>query len=152
MAISKKERAEFDAALLEARTLAALRWTCPVKPDVPPPRTIQGYSEGWDFNVHSERVWIGWSTCVSHGNTPAPKDGERHYNGSQNSRAMYSTKALALAALRYEVENLAANRLRDVDDQIRAEKANPASAARTSETDHSAPRQSALAPSGPAAP
>ena len=125
MPMTKKERAAVDAELreagvllTEARTLAALRWTSPVAPDVPPPP--HGYSEGWDFNAPSGSVWLGWSTSVSHGTGPAPKDGKHPLGGSQCGRAMYSTQVLALAALRREIERRAAVALRTIDEQLEA--------------------------------
>lgn len=121
MAMTKKERAEMDAVLREARMLGALRWTSPVARDVLPPKG-GGYTEGWDFNAYSGSVWLGWSTSVSHGNGPAPADGAAYRSrGSQNSRAMYSSKALALAALRYDTERQAANNLAKIDAMIAAE-------------------------------
>lgn len=107
-----------QAAIDRAETLAALRWTGPVERDVEVP--LRGYSEGWDYNAHSMRVWQGWSGQVVHGTGPAPKEGGRHYNGSQGSRRMYSTKAKALAAMRHEMEQQAAANLLKVDRQIAA--------------------------------
>ena len=114
MAMTKKEQAEID----RAETLAALRWTGPVEHDVGVP--LQGYSEGWDGNAHSMRVWIGWSGQVVHGAGEAPKNGERHYNGAQGSRRLFSTQAKALAAMRHEMEQKAAADLLKVDRQIAA--------------------------------
>lgn len=118
MAMTKKEQAAMQAAIDRAETLAALRWTGPVERDVGVP--LQGYSEGWDYNAHSMRVWTGWSCQVVHGQGPAPKEGERHYNGSQGARRMFSTKAKALAAMRHEMEQKAAADLLKVDRQIAA--------------------------------
>ena len=116
--MSKKEQAAMQAAIDRADTLAALRWTAPVERDVGVP--LQGYSEGWDYNAHSMRVWFGWSGQVVHGPGPAPKAGERHYNGAQYSRRMFSTQAKALAAMRHEMEQKAAADLMRVDRQISA--------------------------------
>ena len=118
MAMTKKEQEAMRAAIDRAETLAALRWTAPVARDVGIP--LQGYSEGWDYNAHSMRVWVGWSGQVVHGQGTAPKDGQRHYNGSQGSRRMFSTQALALAAMRHEMEQKAAADLLKVDRQIAA--------------------------------
>ena len=126
MAMTKKEQAAMQAAIDRADTLAALRWTGPVERDVSVP--LKGYSEGWDYNAHSQRVWVGWSGQVAHGQGPAPKDGQRHYNGSQNSRRMFSTKARALAAMRHEMEQKAAGDLMNVDRQIAAAMAADAAA------------------------
>ncbi len=124
--MTKKEKAAFDAAIKEAQLLAALRFTQPVEPDVKPPAGWkEEYSEGWDFNAYSGRVWLGWSTTVSHGTGPAPLKGERHFNGSQNSRAMYSSEALALRAMRHEMELKFAEQLRQVDESIAAASIGP---------------------------
>ena len=122
MAMTKKEKAAMDAAILRAETLAALRWTGPVLSDVMPP-SGGGYSEGWDYNAYSKRVWLGWRGCVSHGDGPAPKDGKHPYVGSQQSRCMFSTRLLALRALRHEKEKMAAAELLKIDRQIAAAEA-----------------------------
>lgn len=114
MAMTKKERAEFDAAIMRAETLAALRWTEPVARDVPIPK--DGYSAGWDFNAHSGRVWQGWSSTVSHGEGVRKPTG--YTSGSQGGRAMFSTQELALRAMRHEMEREAAQKLRHLDQSI----------------------------------
>lgn len=115
MAMTKKEQAAMQAAIDRAETLAALRWTQPVERDVGVP--LQGYSEGWDCNAHSMSVWLGWSSPVSHGNGMVPEAG-KYRSGSQGGRRMFSTKALALAAMRFEIEQKAAKDLLKVDREI----------------------------------
>ena len=117
MAMTKKEKAAMQAAIDRAELLAALRWTAPVERDVGIP--LQGYSEGWDYNAHSQRVWQGWSDRVAHGEGKAPEAG-KYRSGSQGSRRMFSTKARALAAMRHEMEQKAAADLMKVDRQIAA--------------------------------
>lgn len=117
MAMTKKEQAAMRAAIDRAETLAALRWTWPVERDVGVP--LQGYSEGWDYNAHSRRVWQGWSDRMAHGEGKAPEAG-KYRSGSQGSRRMFSTKARALAAMRHEMEQKAAADLLAVDRQIAA--------------------------------
>ena len=117
MAMTKKEQAAMQAAIDRAETLAALRWTGPVERDVCVP--LQGYSEGWDYNAHSMRVWLGWSDRVAHGDGKAPEAG-KYRSGSQGSRRMFSTQAKALAAMRHEIEQKAAADLMRVDRQIAA--------------------------------
>ncbi len=126
--MTKKERAAFDAALAEARLLGALRWTTAVERDVLP--VTGGYVSGWDWNAHSGRVWLGWSSSISHGSGPIPVGTARHMSGSQGSRRMQSTKERALAALRHEMELQFATALAAVDRQIRE-------AAPVSPTEHS---------------
>ena len=118
MAMTKKEQAAMQAAIDRAETLAALRWTGPVERDVGV--LLQGYSEGWDYNAHSMRVWLGWSDRVAHGTGPAPTGSDRFRSGSQGSRRMFSTQAKALASMRHELEQKAAADLLTVDRQIAA--------------------------------
>ena len=104
-----------QAAIDRAETLAALRWTNPVQRDVGVPK--DGYSQGWDYNAYTRRVFIGWSGVVSHGTGPAPEAGG-YRSGSQNPRRYYSTQALALAAMRHEIELKTAAELLKIDRQI----------------------------------
>jgi hypothetical protein len=120
MAMTKKEQAAMQAAIDKAETLAALRWTEPVAKDVPPPE--KGYTEGWEFNIYTKAVDPYWSSCIYHGQGPAPKDGNCYDGGRQNPRKLYSTKLLALMALRHEVEKEAATSLMRIDRLIEAEK------------------------------
>jgi hypothetical protein len=117
MAMNKKEQAAMQAAIDRAETLAALRWTNPVQRDVGVP--IDGYSQGWDYNAYTRKVFIGWSCAVSHGTGPAPEAGA-HRSGSQNPKHYYSTEALALAAMRHEIELKTAAELLKIDRQIAA--------------------------------
>jgi hypothetical protein len=119
MAMTKKDQAAMQAAIDRADTLAALRWTAPVRRDVDVPK--DGYSEGWDYNTYKQEIFMGWSGPVYHGSGPAPgKDGQRRVSGSHGSRRLYSTQALALAAMRHEIEQKAAADLLKIDRQIAA--------------------------------
>jgi hypothetical protein len=115
MAMTKKEQAAMQAAIDRAETLAALRWTNPVSPDVGIPET--GYSQGWDYNAYTGDVYLGWSGRVSHGTGAAP-EARSYLSGIQNPRRYYSTQALALAAMRHEIEIKAAGNLLKIDRQI----------------------------------
>lgn len=84
--MTKKEQAEMKSAIDRADTLAALRWTVPVRRDVDVPQ--DGYSEGWDYNAWTLMVFIGWSSSVSHGTGPAPEVGN-YRSGSQSPRRYY---------------------------------------------------------------
>ena len=117
MAMTKKEQEAMKAAIDRADTLAALRWTNPVERDVGVP--LQGYSEGWEYNTYSQSVRLCWSDRVAHGDGAAPTDG-RYRSGSQGSRRLFSTKGLALAAMRHEMEKKAAADLMNVDRNIAA--------------------------------
>ena len=116
MAMNKKEQAAMQAAIDRADLLSALRWSAPVERNVAPPDI--GYSEGWDMNAYNKSVWLGWSSSANHGTGPAPKAGGRYMSASQQCRSLYSTKAIALAALRHEVERRAAADLMNIDRQI----------------------------------
>lgn len=125
MAMTKKEQAAMQAAIDRADTLAALRWTQKVLPDVPPPGPKDSgakYSAGWIFSAYSMSVEQGWSTSVSHGHGKAPEEGQYRL-GSQGCRRLYSTQALALAAMRYEIELKTAKDLMEIDRRIAAEQA-----------------------------
>ena len=124
MTMTKKERTEMQAAKTEmqaainrAEALAALRWTAPVRPDLDVPEN--GYSKGWDYNSYSQCVFTSWSGRVSHGTGPAPTE-ENYRTGTQGARRLYSTQALALAAMRHEIELKAAADLLKIDRQIAA--------------------------------
>jgi len=110
MAMTKKEKAEFDAA----KTLAALRWTEPVKKDLPAPS--EGSITGWDFNTYSCVIAQQWSEPTSYG------DGEKRLSqwvsGRQDGKPLYSTKLLALKALRNAVEKESAIKLLSIDIKI----------------------------------
>jgi hypothetical protein len=119
MAMTKKEREQMDAAIHKAELLAALRWTAPVEKDLPPPDKCGVYSEGWDYILSTQRVYVAWSDFVSHGTGHAPINlSQRH--GSQNSIWLYSTREKALAALRHAIEKEAASKLLACDKQINA--------------------------------
>jgi len=111
MAMTKKERADMDAAIARAETLAALRWTEDVKPDLPVPEWGQ-HTDGWI--VFSDRVEEAWSESVRHGL------GRDRSHGSQRGIPLYSTRARALKALRHQTEMAAAERLRAIDIALRA--------------------------------
>lgn len=112
--MTKKEKAVYEAALLEAETLAALRWTAPVEPDVQPPSRFDDVTEGWTANLYTKSVNRGWSKAGSHG------DGIPGRHGSQRPEWLYSTQKRALEALRHMVELEAAKDLLAIDKRIKA--------------------------------
>lgn len=136
MAMTKKEKAEFDAVVAKLELTAALRWTEEVKRDLSPPTGGFGnYTYGWDINSYSafssygtgtiELVYPAWSGSVSHGTGEPERAGK---NASQCSRTLYSTKLVALKALRFEVELKTAGALRKIDKAIAEELAKPSGA------------------------
>lgn len=127
MAMNKKEQAEMDALREELRIARAFRFTDPVERDVMPPESCyrgEGLTTGYDFNEHigadprsySSAISHQWSGSVSHGDMPYSE-----YSGSQGSRRLFSTKLLALRALRFALERRFAKRLAAVDAAIEKE-------------------------------
>ena len=115
MAMTKKERAEFDAAIVRAETIAALRWTAPVVPDVPIPEWDK-VSTGFSQNAYSVTVVPAWSRSNSHGfGEYGPGK-----SGSQQGRRLYSTELLAWKAMRAELEMRMARELMHIDRKIKA--------------------------------
>ena len=121
MAMTKKERAELDGLLKALRLAKALRWTDPVNPDVPRPTPgtfgapmAIGFLFVGELGDHP-RVDVACSSAIGHsvGNTGRTT--------TQGARSLYSTRALALKALRNEVEKACAERLARIDAQIDAE-------------------------------
>lgn len=122
MAMNKKEQAELEQAKRDAALAKALRWTDakPEKDVVIPERGR--HTTGWDYYCTSYsgvsgRIYQKWSENGRHGDG----DGTERINGSQNGIALYSTKILALKALRAEMELACANELLKIDQQIEKE-------------------------------
>ena len=110
--MNKKERAEYDRVLDECRLLAALRWTAPVAPDVPIPS--EGLSIGYlpiASGSTDARVTEACSSSIYHGHSHIKTT-------TQNPKELYSTRILALRALRHSVERDCAERLARIDRQI----------------------------------
>ena len=115
MAMNKAEKELVDSLKLQL----ALRRTTPVNPDVPiPESSTSALSLGWlplASMSDSARVESACSSVVSHG------VGSWIKTSSQGPRALYSTKMLALKALRYQVEGYCAKLLRRVDVMLEQE-------------------------------
>lgn len=112
MAMNKKEQAEFDRLKFELASAKALSWTSKVLPDLPPPKGFGELTKGWMYRVHSASVVPACSSSTAH------NIGQDYKTISQQPKALYSTKLLALRALRYELEVIAATNLAHVDFQI----------------------------------
>lgn len=118
MAMNKAEQAALEKVL----TLAAFYRTQSVERDLIPPTAGVGnlsLIKGWDFNVHSPRVEKACSTSISH------DFGSWNRTTTQQPRNLYSTKLLALRAMRHAIEQEVCVKLRAVDRMIEAELANP---------------------------
>lgn len=120
MSMSKKEQAEFAAAKKAVIVARALNWTEPVERDVPPPAYNQNDTLGYTFNTYDARVMYGRSSSIHH----ATSDSEMpQKTRSQRPLSMYSTKLLALKALRHAVECECAEKLARIDMDIAQERA-----------------------------
>lgn len=121
MAMTKKERAEMDALRDALRLERAKRFTEAVAPDVPPPASGSkydalttgfapiGYGSDWP------RVEAGCSSVAFH------SIGRNDKTDSQKPCSLYSTRELALKALRHKVEQRFLRLLVEIDKQIEAE-------------------------------
>ena len=122
MAMTKKEKAEVDERISRVNTLAALRWTEEVKPDIPKPDSYSVETTGWSYSTSifygGDRVETAWSSSGAHGT------GSRSC-GSQGGVGLFSTELLALKALRHSVEKECATRLYRIDRMIEQARANP---------------------------
>lgn len=106
MALTKADKAQIEAAQIEVKELRKLlkmqrasQMLPLIEPDVPiPPAGSGDVTEGWAFNVHSCVVYRLRSSSVTHWSLR--EDGEPSGCGSQRGRALYSTFALALEAMR----------------------------------------------------
>jgi len=129
--MNKKEQAEFDALKQQVRLAKALSWTQPVPPDVPAPlssergnRLIKGF-------LYSAYAGFGGDAV-----SPACSDSIHHNSRSDSqtstkgSRSLYSTRLLALQALRHKVEQECAARLAAIDAKIEQESPTPAATVR----------------------
>lgn len=116
MAMTKKEKAELERLQNELEIAKAFRRTEEVLPDVQPPGTWGGLSQGWHFNCHAEKVSIACSSSTSHA------IGRNDKTQSQNPIKLYSTRLLALKAMRYSMECDFAKKLAKVDSEIAKEK------------------------------
>ena len=113
--MNKKEKELLDEAILHAELLFALRWTEKISPDVPVP-TGNWVSTGYLYSPVAKKVYEAWSHSDKHGEMPyMPKYGRK------GGIEIYSTRALALQAMRYEIELRFASELLDLDKEIQCE-------------------------------
>lgn len=117
MGITKREQAHVEQVL----TRAALHTTTDVEPDIAPPHRGDT-TRGFLFFSSASRPYVcqAWSTSTAHG-TGDPAAAKRV--SCKGARHLFSTKALALRALRRSVEDECASRLRSIDRMIEQEEA-----------------------------
>ena len=112
--MTKKEQEEVRVLKNKLSVLAALRWTDEVLPDVSIPNSFDSLSVGW--LPAYDRVEPACSSSVFHAL------GRTDKTTSQQPKKLYSTKLLALKALRHEMELRCAEELARVDTKIAKEK------------------------------
>jgi hypothetical protein len=120
MSMNKKEQAEFDAAKKAVIVARALNWSEPVERDIPIPQG--GESKGFIFNTYSAAVMYALSSSVGHATS---HEGFPKKTSSQRGMSLFSTRLLALRAMRHEVEKECAEKLAGIDMQIQAERELP---------------------------
>lgn len=118
--MTKKEQAVVDNLKRELALARAFRRTDKVEPDVPIPTShgtdalAKGFLYAGSLSDYP-RVEIACSSAVHHA------FGRDDKTTTQNATRLYSTRLLALRALRHEVENSCAQRLARVDQDIEKE-------------------------------
>ena len=115
--LTKKEREAQERQRREEQIRAALRWTDPTPvPDVPIPDDSMRLSTGYLFNSYTGRVNVACSSSTHHA------VGQTDTTTTQGPRRLYSTRLLALQALRVAMEWECAKALAEVDEQIARER------------------------------
>lgn len=119
MTMTKKEQAAFAAIQTELAELRALTKPATEAPkrDLPVPQWNEPNTSGWDFNAYSRKVYQAWSGSTCHGDGPQRRN---DFSASQRGIALYSTKALAVQALRAETVNRHAKELAEIDKMMEA--------------------------------
>lgn len=117
--MNKKEAAELAEAKKHALINRALRWTDGAKRDLPPPAYgSKEHTQGFDYNAYNLSVYDAWSSCIYNGQ--GIKINDSRQAASQNPRPLFSTKTLALKAMRAEIEMDTAIKLAEIDAKITA--------------------------------
>lgn len=115
--MNKKEQTYVKDLKEQLRFNRAMRFTIKIRPDVMPPpfNSDEKLRKGWLFNAHSRRVEPACTSSIYHsfGTDTEPR--------SQNPMPLYSTKKLALMAMRNEVEIKFAKDLAEIDKAIEDE-------------------------------
>lgn len=121
--MNKKEQAAYDAIRLELAEAKALRWTPPIDgPDLAIPDSSNAMINGWlpvgssSFYGRIEKACSNWANHSTRGWGKTT---------SQHPRALYSTRLLALQALRQGYEREFAHQLAKIDLEIEKERMNP---------------------------
>lgn len=111
--LSKKQHAELEAQAHESRIRAALHWTVAAPgPDVQPPEGWSELATGYMFHAYAMQVEVACTGSNTHA------IGRTDKTTSQNACSLYSTRLLALLALRNAVERECAEKLAKIDRMI----------------------------------
>ena len=112
MAMNKAEKERMGLLELELKLLSSFKLSAPVLKDLMPPASYSdGLSKGWDFNSYNGEVFKACSSSIGNG-TGWDK------TTSQNSKALFSTRKLALMALRYATERELLIKLSKIDEDL----------------------------------
>lgn len=118
----RKKAQQEEEAQLQAEMPTALHWTEEVPFDLSPPTGFMVRNHGWNIQLpwghafSQPEVYEAWSDSMSHGR--GHPDRTPRVSGSQGSAQLYSTRLLALKALRHEIERVAARQLALLDREI----------------------------------
>lgn len=116
--LTKKQQDEIEAQQHEERIRAALRWTAAPERDVPPPSVAERglrLTTGYTFHAYNRSVSVACSSSTHHA------VGRTDRTTSQQPLALYSSRRLALQALRAALEREFAEALEKIDRQIEKE-------------------------------
>jgi hypothetical protein len=113
MSMTKKEHAEMEDLRTQLRIAKAFRFTEKVRPDVLIP-TGNTLSKGFLYNA-SNMAWRVVPACSS---SVGHNFGSSDRTTTQRGMALYSTRLLALRALRNDAEQQCAKWLADIDKEI----------------------------------
>lgn len=114
MAMNKKEKAELDKLKQELRLAKALRWTVPIEPDVSPPPPFTEMKRGWLYNDYITSARVEPACASSHFHA----FGQTDRTTTQGTRSLFSSRLLALKALRHRLELKCAEILAKIDKDI----------------------------------
>lgn len=130
MAMTKKEKEHWRMLLEKVEIIAALRWSDNVEPDLSPEKDIEKdqingiyssnkYISGFIYNSYAKSVEEWWSSRIYSG--PGLEMPEKLGIYSRKPSRLFSTKLLALRALRYDLCRRFARELWEIDKRIEQE-------------------------------
>jgi hypothetical protein len=90
-----------------------------IKPDITPPSEWSKLNKGWLFNTYSLRIDHGCTSTSYHSRLYT------HKTDAQQSVHLYSTKLLALEAMRADYIRQCCKKIEEIDEQIKAERKKP---------------------------